>query len=95
MTDQRPEPDHPPDHAALEELVAQSDTGARHPSGAAGRIASAFAAAVGMIRRMLPRSTAHLAMRCKYLAGSTEVIASQLDEGGGSLPIVWMEKHVD
>jgi TRAP transporter 4TM/12TM fusion protein len=32
------EPSTQPDHAALEELVAQSDTGARHPSGAAGKI---------------------------------------------------------
>src|SRR5919106_1055724 len=38
MTDQRPEPDHRADERALQELVAQSDTGARHPAGVAGSI---------------------------------------------------------
>jgi TRAP transporter 4TM/12TM fusion protein len=34
----QPEPSDRPDDAALQELVAQSDTGARHPAGAAGQL---------------------------------------------------------
>jgi len=38
MTDPGTKHDEQPDAAALEELVAQSDTGARHPSGGAGQV---------------------------------------------------------
>jgi TRAP-type uncharacterized transport system fused permease subunit len=38
MTDQRAAPDHQLDDAALQELVAQSDTGARAPAGAVGQL---------------------------------------------------------
>ena len=38
MTDQRAEARHRPDDRALQDLVAQSDTGARAPAGAAGKI---------------------------------------------------------
>ena len=34
----RPADDYRPDEAALQEMVAEVDTGARHPSGAAGKI---------------------------------------------------------
>ena len=34
----KPDGDYRPDEAALQEMVAEVDTGARHPSGAAGRI---------------------------------------------------------
>src|SRR5919106_1939790 len=37
MTDQRRGPEHRPDERALQELVAQSDTGAREAAGAAGK----------------------------------------------------------
>jgi TRAP transporter 4TM/12TM fusion protein len=38
MSQARPADDYRPDEAALQEMVAEVDTGARHPSGAAGRI---------------------------------------------------------
>jgi TRAP transporter 4TM/12TM fusion protein len=38
MTEPSTQASHQPDQAALEELVAQSDTGARHPAGAAGTL---------------------------------------------------------
>jgi TRAP transporter 4TM/12TM fusion protein len=38
MTDQRAAPEHRPDDRALQELVAQSDTGARAPAGSAGQV---------------------------------------------------------
>jgi TRAP transporter 4TM/12TM fusion protein len=34
----QPKPDFRPDEAALQEMVAEVDTGARHPSGAAGKV---------------------------------------------------------
>jgi TRAP-type uncharacterized transport system fused permease subunit len=37
-SDAKPGDDYRPDGTALQDLVAQSDTGARHPAGAAGRI---------------------------------------------------------
>jgi TRAP transporter 4TM/12TM fusion protein len=38
MTDQGARPEHRPDDRALQELVAQSDTGAREPVGAVGKV---------------------------------------------------------
>ena len=38
MADHRAEPEYRPDDRALQEMVAEVDTGARHPEGLAGQI---------------------------------------------------------